>query len=145
MVSDIRHYSKKMSRKANEGTTTRYIVVEEKSGAVYGHIHEVRPTKVKDGSTSLPIPCHIAGVVLKEGISVAEIAFRFSLKSGFHDVLLKSWARPQLITRHVQRFSAFPVLLLVAYGVGEIVHVACILHALVVSSSICLYWFRLFD
>jgi hypothetical protein len=108
MVSDIRHYSKKMSRKANEGTTTRYIVVEEKSGVVYGHIHEVRPTKVKDGSTGLPIPCHIAGVVLKEGISVAEIAFRFSLKSGFHDVLLKQ-TLGQTAANHSSCTALFPI------------------------------------
>jgi hypothetical protein len=53
MVSDIRHYSKKMSRKANEGTTTRYIVVEEKSGVVLrSHPRsQTNKSQSKDGST----------------------------------------------------------------------------------------------
>ena len=51
MVSEIRPYSKKTRRKANEGATTRCIVVESASDGFLLNVYEVRPTKVRDGGS----------------------------------------------------------------------------------------------
>jgi hypothetical protein len=86
MVSEIRYYSKKMRRKANDGTTTRYIAVEEKSGGFSVNIYEVRPTNVKDGD-SIGYSYHAVSrewfSKVEGAINVAEIAFQTSLNSGF--------------------------------------------------------------
>jgi hypothetical protein len=91
MVSDIRHYSKKMRRKGNDGTTTRYIVVEDKTaGGFTVNVYEVRPTKVLDaddaGYQYRPVSQQWFSK-LEEGVSVAEIAFRSALKSGFSEAV----------------------------------------------------------
>jgi hypothetical protein len=94
LVSDIRHYSKKLRRKANEGTTTRCITVDDKYGGIFlANIYEVRPTLVRDGDS---IGYHYHAVSresysrLEEAISVAEVAFRSfrsALRAGFHEVV----------------------------------------------------------
>jgi hypothetical protein len=91
MVSDIRHYSKKMRRKGNDGTTTRYIVVDGKTaGGFTVNVYEVRPTKALDaddaGYQYRPVSQQWFSK-LEEGVSVAEIAFRSALKSGFSEAL----------------------------------------------------------
>jgi hypothetical protein len=79
-----------MSRKGSAGTTTRYIVGEAKSGGVLVNIYEVRPTKVNPGDR---VGYHYHAVSqewfsrVEDGISVAEIAFRAALNSGFHEVI----------------------------------------------------------
>jgi hypothetical protein len=79
-----------MRRKTDEGTTTRYIVVDEKSGGGFiVNIYEVRPTKLLDGDDARyqfhPVSQQWFSK-LEQGASVAEIAFRSSLKSGFTGV-----------------------------------------------------------
>jgi hypothetical protein len=78
-----------MRRKANEGTTTRYIVVEEKTGGFLLNMYEVRPTKLKDDSAGYQY--HAVSQEwfskVEAAINLAEIAFRAALKSGFHEVV----------------------------------------------------------
>jgi hypothetical protein len=87
MVSNIRHYSKRLRRKATNGTTTRYIAVEQESGSGFlVNIYEVRPTKLKDGD-SVGYSYHAVSrewfSKVDGAIRVAEIAFQTSLNSGF--------------------------------------------------------------
>jgi hypothetical protein len=87
MVSNIRHYSKRLRRKATDGTTTRYIAVEQESGSGFlVNIYEVRPTKLKDGD-SVGYSYHALSrewfSKVDGAIRVAEIAFQTSLNSGF--------------------------------------------------------------
>ena len=87
MVSHIRHYSKRLRRKATNGTTTRYIAVEQESGSGFlVNIYEVRPTKLKDGD-SVGYSYHAVSrewfSKVDGAIRVAEIAFQTSLNSGF--------------------------------------------------------------
>jgi hypothetical protein len=90
MVSEIRPYSKKMRRKANEGATTRYIVVEPASNGFLLNVYEVRPTKVRDGG-SLGYHYHSVSqewfLKVEPAIHLAEIAFRSALNSGFDEVI----------------------------------------------------------
>jgi hypothetical protein len=78
-----------MRRKANEGTTTRYIVVEEKAGGFLLNMYEIRPTKVKDGSAGYQYQAVSQEWFSKveAAIDLAEIAFRAALNSGFQEVL----------------------------------------------------------
>jgi hypothetical protein len=84
LVSDIRPYSKKLGRKANEGTTARSITVDDKYGGIFlANIYKVRPTLVRDGDS---IVCRYHAVScesysrLEEAISVAEVAFWPSMR-----------------------------------------------------------------
>jgi hypothetical protein len=91
VVSNIRHYSKRLRRKATGGTTTRYIAVEQESGSRFlVNIYEVRPTKLNDGD-SLGYSYHAVSrewfSKVEGAIRVAEIAFQTSLNSGFHEVV----------------------------------------------------------
>jgi hypothetical protein len=85
MVSEIRYHSKKMRRKGNGGTTTRYIAVEEKSRGFSVNIYEFRPTNVKDGDSvgySYQAVSREWFSKVKGAIDVAGIAFQNSLNSG---------------------------------------------------------------
>ena len=78
-----------MRRKANEGTTTRFIVVEEKTGGFLLNMYEVRPTKAKDGSAGYQyqVVSQEWFSKLEAAIGLAEIAFRAALNSGFQKVV----------------------------------------------------------
>jgi hypothetical protein len=94
MTEDIRHFSKRLRREADEGTTTRYIVVEENScDAFRVSIYEFKPTKVKGGYVPgrelKPVKLEWFST-LQEGISVAETELRSSLNSGFREVIADS-------------------------------------------------------
>jgi len=90
MARGIKHYHKKLRRKAIDETTMRHIAVEEHPDGIYVVISEVGPTKDKYGYTT---GYHLHSVLwkryvtLKEGISAAEIAFDSSLRMGFYEVV----------------------------------------------------------
>jgi hypothetical protein len=91
MVSKIRHYSRRLRRKAIDGTTTRYITVEQESGRGFlVNIYEVRPKKLKDGD-SVDYSYHAVSQEwfskVEAAIDLAEIAFRAALNSGFREVV----------------------------------------------------------
>jgi hypothetical protein len=97
MVSDIRHYSKRLRRKATDGTTTRYIAVEQESGGSFlVNIYEVRPKTLTDGD-SVGYSYHAVSrewfSKVDGAIRAAEIAFQTSLNSGFTVVVANTSAR----------------------------------------------------
>jgi hypothetical protein len=91
MTDNIRHFSKRLRREADERTTTRYIVVEESSCDGFRlSIYEFKPTKFRRSSTPdyelKPVNLDWFST-LDEGISAAEIALRSSLNAGFREVV----------------------------------------------------------
>jgi hypothetical protein len=88
MAREVKHYSREMRRYANNGTSTRYIVVEENSDAIYLIVYEVRRTKDKDGRT---IDYDFHPVLrkqyssLEESISAAETVFDSDRNLGFRE------------------------------------------------------------
>jgi hypothetical protein len=88
MAKLIQYYRRKVNRQANDGTTTRHIVVEEHSDGVYLIVYEVGRIKDKYGSTSgydLRPVLRKRYLTLEEGISTAETAFDSSMNLGFHE------------------------------------------------------------
>jgi hypothetical protein len=78
MAKRIQHYRRKVNRQANDGTTTRHIVVEEHSYGVYLIVYEVGRIKDKYGSTSgydLHPVLRKCYSTVKDAISAAETVF----------------------------------------------------------------------
>jgi hypothetical protein len=90
MAKGIKCYSRKVRRQANDGTTTRHIVVEKHSNGVYLIVYDVRATK--DGYKNsrrydfYPV-LRKWYWTLKEGLSAAETVFDSNLNSGFREVI----------------------------------------------------------
>jgi hypothetical protein len=88
MAREVKHYSRKLCRYANNGTSTRQIVVEENSDGVYLVVYEVRRTKDKYGRT---MDYDIHPVLrkqyssLEESISAAETVFDSDMNLGFRE------------------------------------------------------------
>jgi hypothetical protein len=88
MAREVKHYSRKQRRYANNGTSTRHIVVEENSDGVYLIVYEVRRTKDKDGRT---IDYDFHSVLrkqyssLEESISAAETVVDSDMNLGFRE------------------------------------------------------------
>jgi hypothetical protein len=78
MAKRIQHYRRKVHREVNDGTTTRYIAVEEHSDGVYLIVYEVGRTKDKYDSIigyDLRPVLRKRYLKLEEGISAAETVF----------------------------------------------------------------------
>jgi hypothetical protein len=90
MAREVKHYSRKLRRYANSGTSTRHILVEEKSDGVYLIVYEVRRTKDKDGGT-IDYGFHLVlrkrYSSLEEGIITAETVFDSDMNLGFREVI----------------------------------------------------------
>jgi hypothetical protein len=88
MASEVKNFSRKLRRYANNGTSTRHIVVEENSNGVYLIVYEVRRTKDKDGRTIYydfhPI-LRKRYSSLEESISAAETVFDSAMNLGFRE------------------------------------------------------------
>jgi hypothetical protein len=88
MRDGIGHYSKTLLREAEDGTTTRYIVVKKSGNGFLVNIHELKPTKDSDGYDRN----HVRKLIkmdwcatAEQGIEMAEIELESSLGSGFHE------------------------------------------------------------
>jgi hypothetical protein len=82
-------YSKTLLREAEDGTTTRYIIVKKSGNGFLVNIHELRPTKASEGYESN----HLRSLVKMEwfstaerSIEMAEIEFESGLDSGFREI-----------------------------------------------------------
>jgi hypothetical protein len=90
MAREVKHYSRKLRRYANNRTSTRHIIVEENSDGVYLIVYEVKRTRDKDGRT---IDYDFHPVLrkryssLEESISAAETVFDFDMNLGFREVI----------------------------------------------------------
>jgi hypothetical protein len=90
MARGVKHYHKKLRRKAINETTARHIAVEEHPDGFYVVISEVGPTRDKDGHTTgydLHSVWWERYVTLEDGISAAEIVFDSSLRWGFYELV----------------------------------------------------------
>ncbi len=91
MRDDIEQYRKRLRYEDKQGTTTRFIVVEDALGFGFlVRIYEFRPTKVKNGGTSGYVRSLIFlewFVTVAEAIDVARASFRSSVNEGFHEVI----------------------------------------------------------
>ena len=90
MAQVITHYRRKLRRFSIDGTTTRHIVVEERSDGVYLIVYEVRPTKDRYDNT-IGYDFHPVlrkwYLTLKEGLSAAETVFDSNMNLGFREVI----------------------------------------------------------
>jgi hypothetical protein len=89
MTKRIQHYRRKVHRQANDGITTRHIVVEEHSDGVYLLVCQVGRTKNKYSSIigyDLRRVLRKRYLTLEEGISAAETVFDSNMNLGFSDV-----------------------------------------------------------
>jgi hypothetical protein len=95
MAKGIKHYTRKLRHYALDGTTTRHIVVEERSDGVYLIVYEVRPTKDEYGNTigyDFHPVLRKSYLTLKEGLSAAETVFDSNMNVGFREVIADSSA-----------------------------------------------------
>jgi hypothetical protein len=90
MAREIKHYHKKLRRRAIDGTTGQHIAVEEHLDGFHVVISEVGPTKEKYGY-SIGYDFHSVSwtrhVTLDEGSSAAEIAFDSGLLMRFYEIV----------------------------------------------------------
>ena len=95
MASEVKNFSRKLRRYANNGTSTRHIVVEENSNGVYLIVYEVRRTKDEYGSTTgheLHPVLRKRYLTLEEGISAAETVFDSDMNLGCREVIADTGA-----------------------------------------------------
>jgi hypothetical protein len=86
MAKEITHYIRKLRRKADERTITRYIIVKESGGGFLVSVNDFTPTNNNEHNTS----GHTRDLAsmdwfstAEQSIEMAETAFQSSLDSGF--------------------------------------------------------------